>query len=123
MSLYRYAVENGVLVRQKRKLLRWWMWAFNRSEEDRLTMMRNELVMAREKAKLLARRIPDLEKQLDDRKRQLMDQGGTGRPFRDSYQGRKEPVVLQERVNLARKKRERKPKPVPSPLFNITPTK
>lgn len=124
MSQYRKAVQGGVLVRQKRAFLRWWYWSFNRSEEDNLNRMKNELIRHREMAKLLARRIPQEEARLNKEKDSLKEnEGSHGMPYRDSWTRRKEPVRLLEDVKTARKKGKREPKPQPAPLFNITPTK
>lgn len=121
MSLYRAAIQDGVLVRQKRKLLRWWIWSFNRSEEDTLIRMKNELMMAREKAKLLARRIPQEEERLKKKKDQLRENtGSSGQPYRDSWTRRKEAVRLLEDIKTARKKAKQERQP-PKPLLHITP--
>lgn len=123
MSQYRLAVQNGMLVRQKRKLLRFWLWCFNRSEEDHLIKMKNELMMAREKVKILSRRIPKEEERLKKIRDTMVASGeANGRSYRDAWTARKEPVRLLEPVNLARKKRDRKVKDPPRPLFNITPS-
>lgn len=126
MSLYRLAVHNGLLIREKRKLLRWWMWSFNRSEEDRLINMKNRLVTIRQEQSLLTAAIPEEEDRIKKIKENLREHGkdSTGPPRRDSWSPRREPAKLKKDVNLpGKKKKEKKdPPPPPKPMFNITPT-
>lgn len=112
MSLYRLAVQNGTLVRQKRKLLRFWMWAFNRSEEDHITRMKNRLHAIEQEKHQLLKMIPEHEKRVKDAKEALMqNSGGVGVPYRDSWSARHEPVRLNRDVKLPKKKEPPKPKP------------
>lgn len=121
MSLYRIAMQDGLLVRQKRRLLRWWCWSFNRSEEDTLIRMKNDLTMMREKVKLLSRRIPKEEARLKQKKDKLRENSNShGQPYRDQWTARKEPVRLIEDIALARKK-TKQPRQSPKPLLHITP--
>lgn len=109
MSLYRLAVRSGILIREKRKLLRWWCWSFNRSEEDYLTRMKNRLVKLRAEQAELMKMIPEHEKRLKDAKDTLLNRdGGTGPPHRAPWSPTHEPVVLRLDVKL-------KGKPKPSP--------
>jgi hypothetical protein len=123
MSQYRKAVQDGVLVRQKRKLLRWWMWSFNRSEEDFLNTMKNRLQALRQEQALLMKMIPEHEKRIKDEKERIMNMGGNSVPYRDSFSVRREPVRLKTDVKLPKKPDAKKKDSGPKPLFNITPTK
>jgi hypothetical protein len=112
MSSYRLAIVNGVLVRQKRAMLRWWAWQFNRSEEDRLNTLKNNLVKAQAAAQMLAVQIKQETERIAGLKKKVhewQDAGGrTGGPsWRDRWSRRKEPVLLQKDINVARKKKER----------------
>lgn len=111
MSLYRPAVQNGVLVRQKRKWLRFWMWVFNRSEEDHIIRMKNRLTAIEQEKHQLLKMIPEHEKRIEEAKKRLMENGGVGVPYRDSWSARREPVRLNRDVKLAKKKDPPKPKP------------
>jgi len=123
MSQYRMSVWNGTLVRQKRRLFRFWMWAFNRSEEDYLNKMKNELRLNREKCKVLARRIPKEEDRLKLIKDGLTNSNSRhSEPIRDSWTPRKEPVRLLEDVKVARPKSKRNDSTRKvKPLLHITP--
>jgi hypothetical protein len=112
MSLYRLAIVNGVLVRQKRALLRWWNWSFNRSEEDRLVTMKNGLVKAQQAVQMLVPQIKHETERIDGLKKQVRSwqdtSGKAGGPsWRDRWSPRKEPKILQKDINVARKKKER----------------
>ena len=124
MSLYRLAVRNGLLVREKRKLLRFWMWSFNRSEEDYLNKLKNRLTQLRQEQSLLTQSIPEVEKRIKDAKESLLQRGdgGTGPVFRDSWTPRREPVLLKKDVKLAAPKKKDPPKKeAAKPLLHITP--
>lgn len=124
MSLYRLAVFNGRLIREKRKLFRWWVWSFNRSEEDHLIRMKNRLTALRQEQSMLQSAIPEEEERLKDTKDHLRDHGGVSTTARDGWSPRREPVRLKKETNLGKRKKKDKPvKEGPSPLFNITPTK
>lgn len=124
MSMYRLAVQNGVLVRQKRRFLRFWQWAFNRSEEDTLNRMKNRLVALRQEQTMLMKMIPEHEERMRKMKDQINNTGGAGVPFRDTFSFRREPVRLNKDVKLpGNKKSDGKNNSGPKPLFNITPTK
>lgn len=123
MSLYRFAVQNGMLVRQKRKLLRFWMWAYNRCEEDHVTRMKNRLTAIRAEEAALLKMIPEHEERVKKMKEKLNDTGGVGVPFRDSFSFRREPVRLNRDVKVPKPKPKNdgnKPKP-PKPLMSIMP--
>jgi SMC interacting uncharacterized protein involved in chromosome segregation len=110
--MYRLSILNGVLTRQKRALLRWWAWQFNRSEEDRLNTMKNNLVKAHQAARHLSVQIKQETERIKGLKDQLhkwQDAGGKagGPAWRDRWSARREPVVLQENTQVALKKKER----------------
>jgi hypothetical protein len=112
MSSYRLAIVNGVLVRQKRALMRWWVWQFNRSEEDRLNALKNNLVKATAAVQMLVVQIKQETERITTLKKQVhtwQDAGGKagGPSWRDRWTRRKEPVVLQKDIGVARKKKER----------------
>jgi len=123
---YRYALMEGVLVRQRRSFLFWWRWVFNQSEEDEINRLKNELVIARNKVKQLARLLPKKQAKLDERKkalRQYMEASGkqAGPVWVDKLSFRREPVRLIEDVKLAKKKEDRKEsKPEPVVLAQLT---
>ena len=119
MSLYRLAVQNGVLVRQKRKFLRFWMWTFNRSEEDHIIRMKNRLHSIEQEKHQLLKMIPEHEKRAKDMKDRLSENsGGVGVPYRDSWSARREPIRLNRDVKLAKKKDPPKVKPA-TPLATL----
>jgi hypothetical protein len=128
MSLYRYTIQNGAMIRQKRGFLRWWIWIFNRSEEDEVNRLKNELVLARSKVKNLARLIPKKHAMLEARKKELrafMDSSGKhyGPSWRDKFSPRREAVRLIEEVKVAKKKEPNQhgpPKPAPVVLAQLT---
>lgn len=122
MSLYRRSIENGVLVRQKRKLLRRWLWYFNRSEEDHLNRMKNKLLIAKAECTMYQRRIPQEEDRIKKIKDGLMESGtgATSNPTRDSWTPRTEPVKLFENVKVGRPKKDRPDKPKPTVLAKLT---
>lgn len=124
MSLYRMAVRNGLLVREKRKLIRWWCWSFVCSEEDHIIAMKNRLVQLREEQARLTKMIPEHEGRVKDVKDYLMQNGSTGPPFRDKWRPRREPNKLNLDVKLKAPKGDSKSKgkSQPKPLFNITPS-
>ena len=126
MSKYRHTIHNGVLIRVKRKLLRWWIWSFNKSEEDHLNKMKNRLVLIRQEQALLTAAIPEEEDRIKKIKDALQDRGDRYGPvITDSWSPRTEPVRLKKDIKLGKQKKkdERKPDKGPAPLFNITPTK
>ena len=124
MSLYRIEVQDGVLVRTKRKLLRWWVWSFNRSEEEHIIRMKNEMTALRERQRRLARLIPEHEKRLKERKEAMFKNGGLpGQAYRDSWSARREPPRLMEDVKLDRKKKEAAKVQKPYPLATLMPGK
>jgi len=119
--MYRLTIQDGVLVNQRKSVLLPWRWAFNDSEEDHLNRMKNELMMAREKAKLLARRIPQETDRLKKKKDKLQENSGSvGVPYRDRWRARRDPVRLIEDINTSRKKSKSKPLPA-KPILSITP--
>ena len=127
MSLYRYTIQNGAMIRQKRGFMRFWIWIFNRSEEDELNRLKNEMVLARSKVKNLARLIPKKAAMLEARKKELrtfMDSSGKhyGPSWRDKYSPRREPIRLIEEVKVAKKKEPNAAasKPAPVVLAQLT---
>jgi hypothetical protein len=123
MSMYRLAVQNGQLIRQKRRFLRFWQWAFNRSEEDHLIRMKNRLVALRNEQNLLMKMIPEHEDRIKKIKEQISSTGGAGVPYRDTFSLRREPARLNKDVKLPQGRPKDKKDSGPKPLFNITPTK
>lgn len=124
MALLRHAIRDDVLVVERRGFLFPWRWYFLRSEEDALTVLKNE----RSKAHWLMKRarvlIPKQEKALKDKKDALRKYSETsgkphGQVWRDSFQLRRRPVRLIEDSPRPRKKQEgndrskRKQRPVP----------
>lgn len=123
MSLYRLAVHNGLLIREKRKLFRWWIWSFNRSEEDHLIRMKNRLTKLRQEQSFLMSAIPEEEERLKEQKEAILAHGheGHGPARRDSWTARTPPQRLQKDVKLSGKKKKAKDPPAPpKPLFNIS---
>jgi hypothetical protein len=118
MSMYRLAIQNGTLVRQKRRFIRFWQWAFNRSEEDHLNRMKNRLVTLRQEQHMLMQMIPEHETRIKKLKEKLAESNGVGPLFRDSFSVRREPVRLNKDVNLAQKKKPEK-KTEQKALFTI----
>jgi hypothetical protein len=104
MSQYRYAVQNDVLVRQKRKLLRFWVWAFNRSEEDGLNKAKNQLVTHEDRVRVLRRQIVKKQAEIDDAKKAVKDHGSIVWTAPWSLASR--PVYLVEDRKKRKKKRE-----------------
>lgn len=104
MSQYRKAVQDGVLVRQKRGLLRFWMWFYNRCEEDHLTKLKNRLVLVKDEMRRLQRAIPKVQAEVDAEKKRLLDMGGHNHPYRDSWAPRRERVRLLEPGELKKRK-------------------
>ena len=119
MSLYRLSIVNGVLHRQKRALLRWWVWVFNRSEEDRLTLMKNNLVKAQHAARTLTIQIKQETERIKQAKEKIQNWGGSSPSWRDRWTYRQEPKILQENVNVAHKKKERVLKSEPTELARV----
>jgi len=116
--MYRLAVQNGLLVRQKRGFIRFWMWFFNRSEEDHLIRMKNRLMTIRAEHTALMKMIPEHEERVKKAKDKLMDTGGVGMPYRDSFTTRREPTRLNRDVKPPKKKPDKKPEQL-KPLFTI----
>lgn len=119
MSMYRQAIQNGMLVRQKRRFFRFWQWAFNRSEEDHLVRMKNRLTAIRAEHTALMKMIPEHEEKVKKVKDHLKDTGGVGVPFRDTFSLRREPLKLNREVKLPKKKPDQPKKAEPKPLFTI----
>lgn len=115
MSLYRLAVYNGRLIREKRRLLKWWCWSFNRCEEDYLNTAKNALVENRKVHASLMKRIAHHEDIIKKTKDRLIDGNGIGPTVRDSWSLRREPVVLRQDVKVPPLKKL-PPKPKPEPI-------
>lgn len=122
ISLYRNEIRDGVLIRAKRSLLRWWNWSFNRSEEDYLIRLKNEYTVGMDKLKRLRRVIPEVEKRDKDAREHLAmhGAGGVGQPYRDKWSRRREPARLIEATNFAKKKDKRGERPKPAVLAELT---
>jgi hypothetical protein len=121
MSLYRIAVRNGTLIREKRNFLRFWMWKFNRSEEDHLIRLKNRLTSIRQEQAILTAAIPEEQERVKKTKEALLGHdGGTGPPSRDGWTPRREPTRLKKDVKLSGKKKIND-KPVKRrPLLELT---
>lgn len=114
MSLYRLAVRHGILIREKRNLIRWWMWKFNRSEEDYINRMKNNLQNARTTQAKLMKMIPEHEERLKKAKERISEDGNESKPYRDSWSPRHEPVRLD--MDLKKPKKNDKPPKTPALL-------
>jgi len=119
MSLYRYAVRNGVLIREKRKLLRWWIWSFNRSEEDYINRMKNRLQACRAEQAVLMKKLPEHTERIGKVKDALSADGNESRAYRDSWSARKEPVRLELDIKKPKKKDKSDGKAQPTTLARI----
>ncbi len=129
MSLYRRSISDNVLVWEKRKLLprlTGWRWVFNRSDEDYVNKMKNELAKARALVAVLQRRIPNEEDRIEAIVKGLraVGVGATSTSQRDRWLPRRSPVRLLERIKVGRKKKDRlgfvgQPKPDPVELARI----
>ena len=119
MSKYRYAFQNGTLVKQKRSLLFFWRWPFNVSEEDELNKLMNQIVTLSGQVSRARRLLPKKAAQLKAKKAaftQYLQQSGqkAGPTWRDSWRPRKEPVKLIEDLKVATKKGDRRDRgPIP----------
>ncbi len=125
--IVRRALQDGVLVIQKRGWLLRWRWYFLRSLEDGLNKDKNDLVKATDMQRILRRRIPkrlSALKEIKDELLKAVTHGGAshGYAYRDSWRPRKEPVKLLEDVKPPKSgsNKDKTPKPVPKPLLEIT---
>lgn len=124
MSLYRHNVRQGVLIREKRSFVMFWRWPFNRSEEDRLNIMKNELTIAKAAQVRLVRQLKKEGTRLDEAKKKLredVERFAKLPAWRDRWTMRLRPVLLVEEQKVARTKKER-PKvvaPRRKPLLEI----
>ena len=107
MSQYRYEIHNGILIRAKRKLLRFWIWRFNRSEEDELNKLKNQMSKLKHQMSLIARRIPHEEARIRKIRDGLRDRPGEIQ--NDIWSSRKEPIPLILEIKTAKKKGHRSP--------------
>lgn len=112
MSQYRLAFQNEVLVRQKRKAIFFWRWPFNRSEEDELNKLKNQIVAFNDQLNRARRLLPKKAADLEAKKKALlqwMQQSSSkaGPTWRDSWSLRKPPVPKPPGVKAAKKKRDR----------------
>jgi hypothetical protein len=109
--LYRKTIQYDTLIMQRRSLWNPWRWVFDRSEEDPLVRMENELFGCREKSKRLTYLIPRekarLKKEKDLLIKYMVDHGTQGgQVVRDVWRPRKEPVRLIHDYSLERKKKD-----------------
>lgn len=107
MSQYRFEIHNGVLYRFKRKLLRAWLWRFNRSEEDRLNKLKNKATGLKHQLAMVSQQIPFEEARINKIKDGLKSHGP--RVMNDVWSARTEPVILQLDRKTASKKSQRSP--------------
>ncbi len=91
MSKYRNTIRSGVLIREKRGLILFWRWYFNRSEEDEITKLKNRQVNAERELRNVQRAIPRHETQLSNAKKVLSDMGGTSPIWREGWAPRRNP--------------------------------
>jgi hypothetical protein len=113
LSKYRLEFQNSRLVRTKRRALLWWVWTFNRSEEDDITKLKNVITKMSDQLYQHKRRLPKLEADLEARKNALrlyIEQSGKnyGPSWTDSYSSRKSPTVLMEPAQSAKVKKDKK---------------
>lgn len=122
MSMYRNNVRHGTLIREKRSLVMFWRWPFNRSEEERLIRMKNELTIAKSAQVRLVRQLKKEEarlKQAKEKLREDVERFGKLPWWREGWSVRRYPPVLVEEQKVARAKKER-PKPVKrKPLLEL----
>ena len=108
MSKYRIVNHpTGLMVREKRKFLRFWVWAWNRSEEDVLFKLLNRRRSLDHELRQLQRTIPKMEQHLAARKKALTDMGGTSPTWRSGW------TVSRPAIPLREPKGKTKLKPVP----------
>jgi hypothetical protein len=119
MSLYRHVLRSGTLIREKRKLLRWWVWSFNCNEEDYINLMKNRLVQLREEQARLMKQIPEHEGRVKDRKEAIDAAGGVSAPWRDRWTPRREPKMLKQDVKLKGKGKSDPKPPKRKPLLEL----
>ncbi len=120
MSKYRLAFQNDVLVRQKRSAIFFWRWPFNRSEEDSLNKLKNQIVAYSDNLNRARRLLPKKEADLVAKKKALLQwiqqssNTKAGPWWRDSWSFRKPPVPEPPGVKAAKKKGERRDRgPIP----------
>lgn len=109
MSQYRLAFQNDVLVRQKRKFLFFWRWAFNRSEEDALNKLKNQIVNFNDQLNRARRLLPKKEADIAAKKKALLQwmqqsSAKAGPVWRDSWSPRRRPLPEPPGVRSAKKK-------------------
>jgi hypothetical protein len=119
--LYRTAILNDTLIRERRSVFMPWRWFFNRSEEDRLNRMRNRLVSLRQEQATLTKMIPEEEDRIKKAKDKLRDNSDSRGPVvRDVWSPRREPVVLHQSISVGGSgKKKDKPPPKRKPLLEL----
>ena len=103
MSQYRNTIQRGAMVREKRKFLRFWVWSFNRSEEDQLNRMKNQLVKHNDEVRRLRRQVAKKQIVIDDAKKVLNSQGGTSPVTHGPWSFATRPVTLIEDLKKRKK--------------------
>lgn len=121
ISKYRLEFQNSALVRTKRRAIFAWLWSFNKSEEDELNKLKNQITALSDQLYRARRLLPKKEADLSARKaalEQYMRQGGTnhGPTWTDSWTPRRSPVQLKEPVPSAKKRSNKKKEPIPDSL-------
>lgn len=123
-STYRHTIRDGVLIRETRGMIFRWRWSFNKSEEDQLTTLRNQMVAIKDQLRKLQRQIPKVEVRLAERKKELAEKhGGTSPPWVDLWTPRREPVQIKEPDGKKKKpdeKAKRKPHPDEGVIAKLT---
>lgn len=114
---YRLGFQNGVLVRQRKGVLFFWRWYYNRCEEDDLTKLKNRITSANRQLAADRRLLPQLEARLKARKdalTQYMQQANAkaGPEWNDSWSPRRAPLALLEDHASPKKKKQRDDKPM-----------
>ncbi len=124
--IVRRALQDGVLVIQKRGWLLRWRWYFLRSLEDGLNKDLNDLVKATDMQRILRRRIPKRRAALKEIKDELLKAAShcvppVGQATRDSWRPRKEPVKLLEDVKQPKLKKSdcKAPRKRPEPVLEV----
>lgn len=118
MSQYRFAFQNGALVRQKRSFALFWRWPFNRSEEDDLNKVKNQIVTLNDQLQRARRLLPKKEADMKARRDALtaylqQSSAKAGPMWRDRWTPRRRPIVLIEGMK-AKKKVDPQPRPIPA---------
>ncbi len=111
MSLYRTEVLNGTLITTKRHWLFWWRWTYHHCLEDPLRHARNELASLNRRQRELRALIPQIEKKIDDRKKEVYERGGHLSPYRDRWMPRVPAAITYEGKHTPKSNKKKGPPP------------